>query len=1654
MRIHRAHDGRTIDVQQPLSNFGSVDELLDSLSLATAIPADGIICMSADGVQLSDDLLATLSAQATDSSSSHLVDFFVFSRDFLYADVDSIAQELAESPNLARPVEAIDIVRPPTPRSLEALVAWTHQVLEAIHSHASTSRSHHEALCTIQRSTSVALLNLISHSGTVQTNGLSMKERNNAELSRMARLLEGYQRDFEILGLVQVHPRLATSGNSGGSSNSGSRDSSTPNPASTNGSMPSSSKRTLADYVSRVKMGAVADACFKVHSELRARLDELQGNADQLDADTLDVRHDIEGFSIAPSTETSDEAIHTQERAEDLAAFLVDTCAPDDNGWPVADKLQGDALGQVESAVEQLKALDQASREQVRRLTADKNDVIARSLAHLGDISSLQSDYADLAASMAAFQGELTSNRVDGFRHLQRLSNMLWAYGATVVETVRRREFSRHFLTKSQALAELMAKVSARERKRRGKYRTDVAGQLPWEVKGMDEAPPSLEISTTKSTGLTPELERADIDSLVQLIEEIETTLAKADQISGTSSEAAHLTQVKEALRQLVRRLDMMDEEFAVLVEDDLLGERVEDDDEDAGSGHSDTSLAMTKRRARERTGTLEYERKEKERLQREVQELIHQMNQREKADLDRHQVELSTLRTESCSARNESRRLREQLDKERHEAATARAELEALRSDIETERERRINMSDELINLRKEAQAARKDSEQLRREALEESERAADLETQLHDAQAELEEARSARQDASHRIENLLSEGSNVERELSAATERIEDLQQQLEVARHEVREAREAHAEAETARERAVRSYRAEADSDRAILEESLREREAEVATARYELERVKESTRVEMEAAQTLRSQLRGADEAHEELVKTMEAAKDGCAEAEFGKRHAEREREQLHELVKPLLQAFIELEEHVQGLPALSSSRTPSTSAADRNGDATNEAAPSSAIKEETNALRRTALVSFASSATSSKPVDPEVTLSALRLLSPHSTSDTVKQKLTLLVTLVRKWQKTFKRHSQEASTRLSLATRERIAFRNFAVGDLALFLPSRNNVLDPKPWAAFNVACPHFFLNAPQGSVLAEQLRQKEWIVARIVGMVERTTSGQQGGEGNPFQLPEGTKYCLLDVDGWNPNSGIAATRPSKSRQVSTRSAKGAAGALADVPEQDSGAGRRESSSGDASLPDTPAAEKPADLAPLTSMVDAPAIEAPLETPSLTSPEAVLAATVPTSTNSEAPAVRGRQEITARPLDTSASSSPSALTRAILASRSNSLSRPGSVIVHPAPTDENNLTSSTSTAPATSTGAPRETSKGAISRSATEASNLGHRGEGSMTSSGGGSVTASRNIPNPAFGVRSSRRRGLLRTPSGQIASAATSPGGTVGVSSLGGAARALSASAGGRVADLAFESMGNPFSQSPGAAQLGSSMPKGMAAAQGAAAASSPPDGKPANGNDAAPSSPSATAVGKRRAPSSGTSTSPAGSSGFAFTRPSGSGTGRPASSFSPSNASGSVISLAATPMPSLAAADLTSALGETSKHSRASSSGMGQAAASSSSFSAGSGERAGGSGFSTSTMAGGAEQSTSPNKSSTMPRSPSFLSRTFGRKMSSGAAGTSSLASRRTPVQSIFPGTSQQQGQIGGSGGEGTSPASASQLLRRLSERQGGSPP
>ncbi|KAI9793483.1 MAG: oligomeric, coiled-coil, peripheral membrane protein [Candelina submexicana] len=141
-------------------------------------------------------------------------------------------------------------------------------------------------------------------------------------------------------------------------------------------------------------------------------------------------------------------------------------------------------------------------------------------------------------------------------------------------------------------------------------------------------------------------------------------------------------------------------------------------------------------------------------------------------------------------------------------------------------------------------------------------------------------------------------------------------------------------------------------------------------------------------------------------------------------------------------------------------------------------------------------------------------------------------------------LARKWQKEARAY-RDKSHRIQNEAAEKIAFRSFKEGDLALFLPTRNQAT--RPWAAFNVGAPHFFLREQD----SHNLRKRDWLLARISRVEERvvdlsrtisepdpsssttntiahdrqsiTSTTDSFDEENPFELSDGLRWYLLDA---------------------------------------------------------------------------------------------------------------------------------------------------------------------------------------------------------------------------------------------------------------------------------------------------------------------------------------------------------------------------------------------------------------------------------------------------------------------------------------------------------------------------------------------------
>lgn len=156
------------------------------------------------------------------------------------------------------------------------------------------------------------------------------------------------------------------------------------------------------------------------------------------------------------------------------------------------------------------------------------------------------------------------------------------------------------------------------------------------------------------------------------------------------------------------------------------------------------------------------------------------------------------------------------------------------------------------------------------------------------------------------------------------------------------------------------------------------------------------------------------------------------------------------------------------------------------------------------------------------------------MSELGIFDMDAFTETVYKRVKDIEHMARKLQRDARSYRDKAHT-LQKEAHDKIAFKNFKDGDLALFLPTRNQMTGA--WAAFNIGFPHYFLREQE----THRLRNREWLLARIGRIQERVvdlskslsthpsstganeTESADEENDNPFDLSDGLRWYLIDA---------------------------------------------------------------------------------------------------------------------------------------------------------------------------------------------------------------------------------------------------------------------------------------------------------------------------------------------------------------------------------------------------------------------------------------------------------------------------------------------------------------------------------------------------
>lgn len=438
----------------------------------------------------------------------------------------------------------------------------------------------------------------------------------------------------------------------------------------------------------------------------------------------------------------------------------------------------------------------------------------------------------------------------------------------------------------------------------------------------------------------------------------------------------------------------------------------------------------------------------------RAIQELAEELRATQEAKSQQErafQEERSQLQAEIHRLKSASIDYTSSLADEQEQSARLERELHQVRAQMESEGIARRILEERNVELSADISKQRNEIARALADATDQTKEAERLRQQLSQVEVDLEEVKQLEQRNADKVNHLLKEQANTLRHLEEARSRGENLEHQIQAARAESEQVVQALQEASQEKDRLlkaqmsehdriIRDHIAEADGDRAVLDRQFSELQAVLEHKERELKDLRGDLEVANADAVGLREELQRVEHELREARHVERLLRDDLKAGRASQYDFEQRTEDNNRLIAQILEVAISFRNsHVKALHTAQSLNVHPNSA---RHNTENLAASAFSV----NGFRHGVIPHHGEPS----PIDPSDPAAALDLLREFD-HDHFLEAVAKTGTTIRKWQKQCKEYRERAKGKIS--------FRNFAKGDLALFLPTRNSV--SKPWAAFN-----------------------------------------------------------------------------------------------------------------------------------------------------------------------------------------------------------------------------------------------------------------------------------------------------------------------------------------------------------------------------------------------------------------------------------------------------------------------------------------------------------------------------------------------------------------------------------------------------------------
>ncbi|KAJ3192763.1 hypothetical protein HK101_005999 [Irineochytrium annulatum] len=369
---------------------------------------------------------------------------------------------------------------------------------------------------------SVAVTNLDGHSKSVCDGFDSYNQRAQKDFAKHAGLLKKYLRtfpsDLQALHRIPIHPNIVED------------------------------HRFLSDFVPEEKLVTWAENCRSAHEQLVRKTANVAETVNAIKQGTESEKNqviDLDFSKLETVVDTVkdlvvkiDQRRQTLERDYGRVESSLHTLmqSPPSQTPDIIQAL--DHLYEIHRSeyLPALTQLDTQVRTTLNLLAESRVSLSHHLILRLQSISTLQSSIAEIGPLLSTLSGTLSSQS-QAFSHLLHVHRMPPAWGATLVEVARRKEYVKVFLSKAKEMAEVLAKFRSQEEKRRENFKGEIERYLPQGVvKGLEDKPPSCEISVSGTKDGLPDISRNDVVDFEKLVANLRTAMNEVDPGSSTAT--------------------------------------------------------------------------------------------------------------------------------------------------------------------------------------------------------------------------------------------------------------------------------------------------------------------------------------------------------------------------------------------------------------------------------------------------------------------------------------------------------------------------------------------------------------------------------------------------------------------------------------------------------------------------------------------------------------------------------------------------------------------------------------------------------------------------------------------------------------------------------------------------------------------------------------------------------------------------------------------------------------------------------------------------------------------------------------------------------------------------------------------------------------